>query len=132
MMPAMTANERPRPREEGNVHRIPTAFETRVRRMVIWKAQREARQAVIRKLKAEGRRTSLMSAGEITQLADAHLRANAAALLAEASASGVVQQLRNSFRKKHVDPPAKSLRECHAKNGATIGPSINKDRGEQQ
>jgi hypothetical protein len=117
MMPAMTANERPRPREEGNVHRIPTAFETRVRRMVIWKAQREARQAVIRKLKAEGRRTSLMSAGEITQLADAHLRANAAALLAEASASGVVQQLRLEHSRKHVDPKHELLCITHVQKG---------------
>jgi hypothetical protein len=75
---------------------------------------------------------SLMSASELNTLAVAHLRANAAEQFAAAEASGVVQNLRFSFSRRHVDPPAKSLNECHAQNGVTIGPSINKDRGGQQ
>jgi hypothetical protein len=43
-----------RPRAEGNVHRI-TAFGTRVRFAVISLAKREAREAVKRRLRAEGK-----------------------------------------------------------------------------
>jgi hypothetical protein len=45
--------ERPRPQAEGNIVRIQTEFAMRLRMTVIWVARREARQAVIRKLKAE-------------------------------------------------------------------------------
>jgi hypothetical protein len=86
MMPAMSAYERPQPRVEGNVTHIPTAFEARLRFLVVWEAQRQARQAVIRQLKAEGRRTSLMSASQINSLAVAHLRQHAAELFAAARA----------------------------------------------
>jgi hypothetical protein len=49
---------------------------------VIW----EARQAIIRKLKAEGKvKVSLLSRAEITRLAEAHLREHAAELLAKTS-----------------------------------------------
>jgi hypothetical protein len=99
---------------------------------VIWEAQRAAREAVIRRLKGEGRRVSLMSASEINRLAVTHLREHHRELFAAAERSGTVQMLRFSFSRRHVDPPAKSLNECHAQNGVTIGPSINKDRGGQQ
>jgi hypothetical protein len=97
MIPAMPAYERPRPRVEGNVIRIETEFATRLRMLVIWEARRAARQAVIRKLKAEGRiKLAYLSASEITQLADAHLRAHAAELLAQAEASSIVRDLKAS------------------------------------
>jgi hypothetical protein len=104
-------------RTEGNVYRIPTQFATRLRMLVIWEARREARQAVIRKLKAEGVRVSLMSASEITQVADAHLREHAAELLAKAEASRVVHNLRHVTRKKSVDPAAKSACGNPVQNG---------------
>jgi fructose-1,6-bisphosphatase/sedoheptulose 1,7-bisphosphatase-like protein len=85
----------PLPRLRGNVHYIETEFATRVRQMVIWQAKREAREAVIRRIRAEGKqRVSLMSAGEISALANAYRRANAAELVAQAEASGTVQRLR--------------------------------------
>jgi hypothetical protein len=72
MMPPESPERR---RDEGNVHRIETEFVTRPRMLVIWEARQQARQAVIRKLKAEGKvKVSLMSASEITRLANAHLR----------------------------------------------------------
>jgi hypothetical protein len=95
MMPAMMpayGHKRQR-RVDGNVTQIETEFASRVRFLVIWEAQREAKQAVIRELKGEGRRVSLMSAAELNRLAVAHLRANAAVLLAQAEASGIVQSL---------------------------------------
>jgi hypothetical protein len=83
-----------RPRLRDGVHYIPTTFETRVRIAIAFVARQEARQAVIRRLKAEGKvRVSLMSASQITQLAKAHLRAHEAELLAQAERSGAVQRL---------------------------------------
>jgi hypothetical protein len=84
-----------RPHLRDGVHFIPTAFGTRVRLAVISLAKREARKAVIRQLRAEGHKPTLMSASEITSLADAHFRANAATLLAAAEASGVVRNLKS-------------------------------------
>jgi hypothetical protein len=67
----MMPPESPEPRRcvEGNVVRIPTAFETRVRLMIIAEAKLEAR-AVKKKLKSEGVRVSLLSASTITRHAD--------------------------------------------------------------
>jgi hypothetical protein len=62
--------------------------------MIAWEARREAREEVKRKLKAQAVKVSLMARAEITRLANAHLRAHAAELLAQAEASGVVQNLR--------------------------------------
>ena len=56
-----------RPRAEGNVVRIETEFGTRVRFMVISLAKREAREAVKRRLRAEGKvKASLLSASELS------------------------------------------------------------------
>jgi hypothetical protein len=77
----------------GDVVRIQTEFATRVRFMVISLAKRQAREAVKRKLRAEGTRVTLLTVSEINTLADAHLRANAAELLAQAERSGIVQSL---------------------------------------
>ena len=55
----MTPQERPEPgrtRREGNIRYIQTEFATRVRSAVISLAKREAREAVKRKLRAEGHR----------------------------------------------------------------------------
>jgi hypothetical protein len=83
-----------RPQVEGNVYRIPTAFETRVRSAIITLAKREAREAVKRRLRAEGKvRAVLLSASEINTLANAYLKAHAAELLAQAEASGFVRNL---------------------------------------
>jgi hypothetical protein len=77
--PTDDATEKPeRPHLRGNVHYIPTEFETRLRMLVAWEARQRARQEVIRRLNAEGKvRVSLMSRAEITQLANEHLRRNA-------------------------------------------------------
>jgi hypothetical protein len=62
---SMTQLTSPNVREvEGNVYRIPTAFGTRVRSAIITLAKREAREAIKRKLRAEGRREALFSASE--------------------------------------------------------------------
>jgi hypothetical protein len=88
------------------------------RQMVIWEARQQARQAVIRRIKAEGKvKVSLMSAGEITSLANAHVREHAAELLAQAEASRVVRQLRLEHERRRVDPAAKSLCGNPVQNG---------------
>ena len=110
--------ERGRTRREGNVTYLRTEFASRLRFLVLWEARQQARQAVIRKIKSEGKaKVSLMSSGEISRLAMEHLRANAAELLAQAEASGAVQNLTNSFRQKLVDLEAKSLIENPVQNG---------------
>ena len=118
----MTPQERPEPgrtRREGNVVRIQTEFASRLRFLVLWEMRQQARQAVIRKIKAEGKaKVSLMSAGEITRLAMDHLRAHSAELLAAAEASGTVQNLRLEHERRVVDAQRKSLCECHDQNGA--------------
>ena len=64
-------NKPRRTRREGNVVRIRTEFATRARFMVLWEARQQARQAVIRRIKAEGKaKVSLMSAGEIVAARD--------------------------------------------------------------
>jgi hypothetical protein len=114
MMPAMPAYERPQ--AEGNVVRIPTAFDTRVRFAIITLARREAREAVKRQLRAEGRRISLLSASEITQLADAHLREHAAEPLAQAEASSIVRNLAaESVRKDHRNRTLALQAQCNQK-----------------
>ena len=86
--------------------------------MVIWQAKRDAREAVTRRIKAEGKvKVSLMSSGQISSLANAHLREHAAELLAQAQASRSVQNLRSSFRQKLVDLEAKSLCSNPVRNG---------------
>jgi hypothetical protein len=118
----MTPQEDSKPgrtRREGNVVRIQTEFATRVRFMVISLAKREARQAVILHIKREGKaKVSLMAASEITRLANAHLREHTAELLAQAEASGAVQNLRLMISQKLVDLKAKSLNETPVQNGA--------------
>jgi hypothetical protein len=135
MMPAAMpayGHKRPQRRREGNVTKIETEFATRLRFLVVWEAQRAAKQAVVRRLKGEGKRTSLMSASQLNSLAVAHLREHHRELFAAAEASGVVQDLRFSFSRRPVDPAAKSLNGSPVRNEATVGPSINKDSGEQQ
>jgi len=106
-----------RMRREGNVVRIQTEFATRVRFMVLSLAKREAREAVERRLRAEGTRPTSMTLSEIKRLADAHLRQHAAELLAQAERSGAVQNLRNSIRQKLIDLEAKSLCSSPVRNG---------------
>jgi hypothetical protein len=85
----------------GEVIHIPTQMSTRVRFAIITLARREAREAVKRKLRAEGRiKLAYLSASEITQLADAHLRAHAAELLAQAEASSIVRNLQHSLNRR--------------------------------
>jgi hypothetical protein len=67
--------------------------------------RREAREIVKRKLKAQGVKVSLLSAVTIAQLANAHLRRNAAELLAAAEASGAVQNLKVSHGRRNPRPP---------------------------
>jgi hypothetical protein len=117
----MTPQEDSKPgrtRREGNVTYLRTAFATRLRFLVLWEMRQQARQAVIRKIKAEGKaKVSLMSAGEITRLAMDHLRAHSAELLAQAEASGAVQKLRLAHEQKLIDLAAKSLIETPVRNG---------------
>jgi hypothetical protein len=116
----MTPMEQPeRPRLRGNVHYIETEFAARLRFLVLWEARQQARQAVIRRIKAEGKaKVSLMSAGEITRLAMEHLRAHAAELLAQAEASGAVRNLRLAHEQKLIDLAAKSLCSSPVQKGA--------------
>jgi hypothetical protein len=94
--------------------------------------RREAREIVKWKLKAQGVKVSLLSAVTITQLANAHLRRNAAELLAAAEASGAVQNLRLAHERRAVD--AQAVSAC----GSPVqmeGPSdslSNKQGGDQQ
>ena len=116
MTPAYSP-ERGRTRREGNITYIQTEFATRLRFLVIWEAKQQARQAVIRRIKAEGKvKVSLMSASEITHLANAHLRKHAAELVAQAEASRVVQNLRLAHEQKLVDLEAKSLCSSPVRN----------------
>jgi hypothetical protein len=110
--------EAERPHLRGNVHYIPTEFETRLRMLVAWEARQQARQAVIRRLKAEGKvRVSVMSRAEITRLANEHLRRNATELLAAAERSGVVQNLRLAHERRAVDAQAELLCTSQVQNG---------------
>jgi hypothetical protein len=108
----------PRPRKQGNVIRIETEFATRLRQMVIWEARQQARQAVIRRIKAEGKaKVSLMATSEITRLANAYFKAHTAELLAAAEASGAVRNLRLAHEQKLVDLEAKCLCGSPVRNG---------------
>ena len=89
----MPAEQAPRPRKRDNVHYLETEFATRVRFMVISLAKREAREAIKRKLRAEGTRPHSLTLSEINRLANEYLKAHAAELLAQAERSGVVQRL---------------------------------------
>jgi hypothetical protein len=117
----MTPMETPEPgrtRREGNVTFIRTEFETRLRQLVIWEARQQARQAIIRKIKSEGKaKVSLMSAAQISSLANAYLKAHAAELLAQAEASGAVQNLRLAHERRAVDAQAELLCTSQVQNG---------------
>jgi hypothetical protein len=90
----MTPQEKPeRPRLRDGVHYLETPFRARMRMMIEHVARQEAREEVKRRLRAQGVKLSLTSAMTITQLANAHLRAHEAELLAQAERSGAVQRL---------------------------------------
>jgi hypothetical protein len=72
----------------------------RVRHAIHWQALSAARVIVKDQLKAQGVKVLLVAANKITELALAHLRANAAELLAQGEASGAVQRSATSFRKE--------------------------------
>ena len=109
-MTSLYPEQPPRPQLRDGVHYIPTEFGTRVRLMVISLAKREAREPVKRKLRAEGTKPWLRTVSEINRLANAHLQANAATLLAAAEASG-------THERRAVDRQAKSLIETPVQNG---------------
>ena len=69
----MPAEQAPRPRKRDNVHYLETEFATRVRFMVISLAKREAREAIKRKLRAEGTRPHSLTLSEINRLANEYL-----------------------------------------------------------
>jgi hypothetical protein len=102
---------------DNNLLRFPTTFEMRVRQLVIWEALRNARAIVKDQLKAQGVKVALVSANRITDLALAHLRANAAELLAQAEASGAVQKLKVAHKQRGIDPTGELLCENQAQNG---------------
>ena len=78
--------------------------------MIAFEAQQQARQAVIRQIKMKGKaKVSLMPRAEITRLANEHLRRNAAELLAQAEASGAVQNLQLAHERRAVDAQAELL-----------------------
>ena len=100
------------------MYAIPTEFETRLRMMIACEAQQQARQAVIRQIKMEGKaKVSLMPRAEITRLANEHLRRNAAELLAQAEASGAVQNLQLAHERRAVDAQAELLCTSQVQNG---------------
>ena len=103
---------------KSNVVRIPITFETRLRHAIIWQAQRAARAIVVRELKAQGIRTSLLSTSKITRLTLDYLCRHRVELLAEAEASGVVQHLRLEHERRRIDLEAKSLCSNPVRNGA--------------
>jgi hypothetical protein len=107
----------PRRRQEGNVVHLETQMRARVQMMIEWEMRREAREIVKKKLKAQGVKVSLMAASEITRLANAHLRAHAAELLAKAEASGAVQNLRLAHERRAVDAQAELLCTSQVQNG---------------
>jgi hypothetical protein len=119
----MTLQEDSKPgrtRREGNVVHIQTEFAARVRFMVISLAKREAREAVKRQLRAEGKvKVWLHSAAEINSLANAYLKAHAAELLAKAEASGTVRNLTLMHKRGRPEPQRLSLFINHAQNGAS-------------
>jgi hypothetical protein len=78
----------------NSLSRIPITFEMRVRHAIHWQMHRAAREIVIKRLKAEGAKTTLMARSQITRLGLEYLRENQAELLAQAEASGAVQRLR--------------------------------------
>ena len=103
----MTPQEDSKPgrtRREGNITYIQTQFATRVRSAIISLAKREAREAIKRKLRAEGTRVTLLTVSEINRLADAHLRAHATELLAKAEASGTVRPRRALWSSRTLRP----------------------------
>jgi hypothetical protein len=108
--------ERPRLRD-GNVHYLETQFRARLRMMIEWEMRREAREIIKKKLKAQGVKVSLMAASQISSLANAHLRAHAAELLAAAEASGAVQNLRVAHERRLVDAQAELLCTSQVQNG---------------
>ena len=73
-----------------------------------------------------------MSASEITSLANAHLRAHAAELLAQAEASRTVQNLRFEHERRRIDREAKSLCTTPVRMEGPSDPLSNKQRGDQQ
>ena len=106
----------PRRRQEGNVVHLETQMRARVQMMLEWEMRREARE-IVKKNKAQGVKVSLMAASEITRLANAHLRAHAAELLAKAEASGAVQNLRLAHERRAVDAQAELLCTSQVQNG---------------
>lgn len=88
--------------QQGKVMRLPVTWEMRLRHAALWQARGAARAEVVRQLKAQGVKVSLMSAGAITQLTIDYLRANAAELLAQAEAFGVAQRLRAELRPRPI------------------------------
>ena len=91
--------------------------------------RREAREIVKWKLKAQGVKVSLLSAVTITQLANAHLRRNAAELLAAAEASGAVQNLRLAHERRAVDAQAVSACGSPVQMEGPSDPLSNKQGG---
>ena len=77
--------------------------------MVIWEARQQARQAVIRRIEAEGKvKVSLMSAAEIGRLAKEHLLVHSAELLRAAEASGTERRLVNRAAKSVCGSPVQN------------------------
>jgi hypothetical protein len=77
-----------------------------------------ARDAVKRKLRAEGRvKLSQVSPAQLAPLARAYLLAHRAQLFAQAEASPIVQNLKNKHRRRAIDPTANSGCETHVQNG---------------
>jgi hypothetical protein len=98
---------------------------------VVALARLAARKAVKRQIQAEGRIKWLVPAAQINRLADEYLRAHPE-LFEQAASSPIVQNLRQEHSRRHVVPAAKSLCGSPVRNGATIGPLSNEDRGGQR
>jgi hypothetical protein len=85
---------------------------------VVALAMLAARNAVKRKLMAEGRvKLSQVSAAQLSTMARAYLLAHRAELFAQAEASPIVQNLKNKHSRRRVDPTANSVCETHVQNG---------------
>jgi hypothetical protein len=88
------------------------------RQATITLAMLMARDAVKRKLRAEGRvKLSQVSPAQLAPLARAYLLAHRAELLAQAEASPIVQNLKVAHGRRRVDPTANSVCRTHVQNG---------------
>jgi hypothetical protein len=102
---------------------LPDPLVAKRRIAIIALTELAARNAVKRKLRAEGRvKLSQVSPAQLAPLVRAYLLAHRAELLAQAEASPIVQNLRVAHRRRTTDPTTKSVCESQVQNLRDGGP----------